>query len=599
MPKKCKSTILIIDSPSCSPCHDKPKKCCFTGPTGPASSFGFTGPTGSNGTGFTGPTGSSGTGFTGPTGNAGIGFTGPTGPCCTGFTGPTGPCCTGFTGPTGSQGIPGSPGPEGPPGTDAPSCSLCTNFFNSGPTGSNPNQMFITRAPLSTPPLPDDPTWAELSTPLANSYGGIDNSYSKVEFCDGDFIRVVPPLNDPTLVPYIRASVTPGLFATDCAGKLCIKFLAALGMRESLPNTDFNEDTVPPGWTETIFPGGSITYGGIATINNAALSTFGAYTPNTTVEMSVDFGNQIDQSIGFIFTGGPSITFTTNGTTDTIFACVVLIPGGIPTCIPVQFCNMASLFTGLHTYRIDWLTTEAIFWIDGVIVARIPTIGIVLNLPVTFRSPLTADPLLVDWAIVYQPPENVVILSIYNFVNDDWEQISACDLQHRNAPEILFTFPLVFVPYQATVNLCGRVSEYLCTNENSPYPDNNGFFQFLIGAGQENSTLLLDCFSMCVEPCESGVGNSLSLMNKYNNTPNTNEVKDKPINRMGMVTLNNGMSQPIPFNLTDQDHILITNVGVNPFGAIYNVTHRTSSEFTISSNILSDNSKVGYIVIRQ
>ncbi|WP_255433575.1 N,N-dimethylformamidase beta subunit family domain-containing protein [Tessaracoccus sp. MC1865] len=132
----------------------------------------------------------------------------------------------------------------------------------------------------------------------------------------------------------------------------------------------FSGTTVPTGWNSTAWgAGGGTTVGtGIATVDGAMLgygTTAAMYGPGRAVEFVATFGADRFQHVGF----GVDMNdvarwaiFSTNQSTNALFART----NNNGTAVNTQLTG--SLIGSEHTYRIDWLAGQVVFWVDGVIV---------------------------------------------------------------------------------------------------------------------------------------------------------------------------------------------------------------------------------------
>ncbi|WP_255436511.1 N,N-dimethylformamidase beta subunit family domain-containing protein [Tessaracoccus sp. MC1756] len=131
---------------------------------------------------------------------------------------------------------------------------------------------------------------------------------------------------------------------------------------------EFSGTTLPDGWNSTAWGtgGGTTVSTGTATVDGAILgygTTAAMYGPGRSVEFVATFGATSFQHAGF----GVDMNdvarwaiFSTNNSSTTLYARTN------NNGATADFALNGSLIGSSHTYRIDWLPTQVVFWVDGV-----------------------------------------------------------------------------------------------------------------------------------------------------------------------------------------------------------------------------------------
>src|SRR5207249_4878341 len=127
---------------------------------------------------------------------------------------------------------------------------------------------------------------------------------------------------------------------------------------------EFSGTTLPVGWSSLSWdPTGNLTVGGgSVTVDGARIGPDGGeanYGPGRSLEFVATFRAQALQHIGFVADfnfNAPWAIFSTQFTTTSLYART---SDGNDTLIPGNWLDSP------HRYRIDWNTSNVVFWIDG------------------------------------------------------------------------------------------------------------------------------------------------------------------------------------------------------------------------------------------
>jgi hypothetical protein len=144
--------------------------------------------------------------------------------------------------------------------------------------------------------------------------------------------------------------------------------VASIELFTSVTALDLSGSSLPAGWSSSPWAsGGAATVaGGTLTIDGAAAGTTAVYSSGVSLEFTAMFSGDPWQHIGFgtDFNAGPWAIFSTFQGTGQLYARTSDGSGNaIDTPIP------GNWFGTPHRYRIDWNPMDAVFWIDGVVVA--------------------------------------------------------------------------------------------------------------------------------------------------------------------------------------------------------------------------------------
>jgi hypothetical protein len=146
----------------------------------------------------------------------------------------------------------------------------------------------------------------------------------------------------------------------------------------------FDGTTLPGGLAFTAWSGQT----GSATLSTSTLVIEGGHVDSTrafspaqgvqVLQFDALFAGEANQHVGFgDLANGPFVIFSTGNTGGTLLART-LAPGGTETGpntpTPVSATIMGFDATLLHTYRIEWSTTDAKFYVDGTLVATHPVV---------------------------------------------------------------------------------------------------------------------------------------------------------------------------------------------------------------------------------
>ncbi len=157
---------------------------------------------------------------------------------------------------------------------------------------------------------------------------------------------------------------------------------------------EFDGSTVPSGWTATPWSGGgsATVAGGTVTLDEDLLTNDTFVSAGHSVSFAATF-SAANQHAGFAndFNSGDWAIFSTGQTGDQLYARSLVGGNQTNTSLGVGYLN------GPHTYRIDWMSSGATFFIDGVQVAsHVVTFATSLR-PAASDSANGAGALAIDW----------------------------------------------------------------------------------------------------------------------------------------------------------------------------------------------------------
>jgi hypothetical protein len=161
---------------------------------------------------------------------------------------------------------------------------------------------------------------------------------------------------------------------------------------------EFSGTSLPAAWTtHNVWNagGGATVSGGKLDINGASVGTVDVYAPGHALEFAATFGTVLNQHVGFgvDYNNSPNWAMFSTGSSGNTPGLYARTNNGSATNTQISGVNPAQP----HTYRIEWKTSEVVYYVDGSEVARHPTaIG-------TQMRPLASDfntdgtNLSVDW----------------------------------------------------------------------------------------------------------------------------------------------------------------------------------------------------------
>ena len=367
--------------------------------------------------------------------------------------------------------------------------------------------MFTRRSsdPLP-PPAPEGGGWNELGTPDSAADDNGSNEYQNIwSSNDGLYVNVRGDLSSPPILsPMILANVNFGNILPSCTNCICIKTQIAVDL--PVTEVDFPGPDSPPDFEILPYVAeGGVIFDGQAHVNGALFQTISTFPVNTTVEFSAKFENEAFQHIGFAadIDVGPWIMFSTSNTTTTIFARVNTGMGPLTDiALPTVTLNT------FHDFKIDWTNTEAIFTVDGIILATIPTV--ILTPMNIIMSDFNLDIALDIDDLTISVFDNLVTVNFYiwNNTNQSWELVFTCDIP--NSPELIF------------YNLSAKI---MLDPNGVDFFDSDGFVRFLITSPTPGASLNMDSFTACICPTDHNNVVSLSPNTLHHNavslSPNT------------------------------------------------------------------------------
>ncbi|MBI5566085.1 MAG: hypothetical protein HY870_14410, partial [Chloroflexi bacterium] len=156
-------------------------------------------------------------------------------------------------------------------------------------------------------------------------------------------------------------------------------------------DTDFPGNALPAGWFSTTIM--TLVSGGQLIVNEGAAGTSDTFAPGQTLEFTATFEASFAQIAGFgveVYSIAPFAIFYSNGTD----LLVRTNAGSGET--PVNLGT--SYFGSPHHYRIDWGTSEVIYYINGTAVVT-DSVAIATSMSVLFQDVNDVGTTLnVDWA---------------------------------------------------------------------------------------------------------------------------------------------------------------------------------------------------------
>jgi len=161
---------------------------------------------------------------------------------------------------------------------------------------------------------------------------------------------------------------------------------------------DFSGTTLPAGWGETLYPGGTeaVFADGQVTVDATHIYTATAFGPGSTLEFVATFGAGNYQNVGFSATGAFEVPWVTIGRgtlgDNNLYARASM--GGTTT----QYL-LGSLLDAPHNFRIKWNPDNFEFFIDGgVTAAATVPITVSTDMIIQISDYVAGGPVLsVDW----------------------------------------------------------------------------------------------------------------------------------------------------------------------------------------------------------
>ncbi len=172
-----------------------------------------------------------------------------------------------------------------------------------------------------------------------------------------------------TVPTFAATDTTTADFSAGTPGACAVVAHTGDGEVELTPTVraEFAGTALPAGWESTLWDssGSATVAGGQLALNTARAGTTASYSAGHSVEFVATFANESFQHVGFgtDFNAGPWAIFSTGSDAGTLKARTNDGSNSTDTVLA------GNLLGSPHRFRIDWTSSQVVYWVDGTQVA--------------------------------------------------------------------------------------------------------------------------------------------------------------------------------------------------------------------------------------